>query len=206
MPSNLSSGSLLGYAQLASYWPATTPISATPNRRYPIVLGNQMGPNGMTWTINGEAYPNVTPMQVTFGDIVQLDLTTTTPGMMMLHPMHMHGHFVQLMGTAGGTTHPPIKDTVLIQRAGQPGSAWSVQFRADNPGRWLYHCHDLMHMMNGMMTLIDYTGDHDGDGIANVDDREPTRAMPVLTVPDMAVAFQPGGVGAIDVQWRATRA
>ncbi|MCA8963695.1 MAG: multicopper oxidase family protein [Planctomycetes bacterium] len=203
VPGNLSSGTLLGYAQLASYWPAATPITAAPDRQYPIVLGNQMaGPGQMAWTINGQIYPNITPLQVAFGDVVQLDITSTTPGMMMLHPMHMHGHFVQLMGTAGSTTHPPIKDTVLIQRAGQPGSSWSVQFRADNPGSWLYHCHDLMHMMGGMMTRVDYVGDHDGDGIADAQDMEATRDVPVLTVSSDAAAFAPGGTGALELQWQ----
>lgn len=202
VPPNLSTGTLLNYTQLASYWPAPTPITATPNRRYPIALGMQMGPGAMTWTINGQVYPNVTPMPVAFGDIVQFDITTSTPGMAMLHPMHLHGHFVRLMGTAGGSTHPPIKDTVLIQRAGVAGSSWSVQLTADNPGRWLYHCHDLMHMMGGMMTLLDYTGDHDGDGIADNVDMEATRDVPVLTVPDHEHAFMPGASGAIEVQWQ----
>lgn len=202
VPPNLSGGSLLGYAQLASYWPVATPITATPDRHYPVALGMQMGPGGMQWTINGEAYPVVTPMQVTEGDVVQFDLTTTTMGMNHFHPMHMHGVFVHLMGTAGGTTHPPIKDTVLVRPAGQPGSAWSVQWVADNPGRWLYHCHDMMHMMRGMMTLIDYVGDHDGDGIADADDMEPTRDVPVLTIADDAAAFAVGGAGALSVQWQ----
>lgn len=178
---------------------AATPITATSDRRYAVALGMQMG-MPMAFTINGQAWPNVTPMAMALGDVVQLDITSSTPGMMMLHPMHLHGHFVHLIGTAGGATHPPIKDTVLIQRAGQPGSAWSVQFRADNPGRWMYHCHDLMHMMNGMMTLIDYVGD--GDGIADAADMEPLRDVPVLTVPDHAAAFAPGGTGTIDLQWQ----
>jgi len=202
VPQNLSTGTLLNYNQLASFWPSNNPISTNPTRRIPIVLSNQMAPGGMSWRINGQAYPNVTPLQVSHGDIVQLDISSTTPGLMMLHPMHLHGHFVQLMGTAGGTSHPPVKDTVLIQRAGQPGSAWSVQFVADNPGRWLYHCHDLMHMMGGMMTLLDYTGDHDGDGIPDAADMEPTLASPVLTIPDSSLAFAPGGSGAIGAQWQ----
>jgi FtsP/CotA-like multicopper oxidase with cupredoxin domain len=202
VPINLSAGTLLTYNQLASFWPSANPISASPTRRFPVILSNQMAPGGMSWRINGQVYPNVTPLRVSHGDLVQLDISSTTPGMMMLHPMHLHGHFVQLMGTAGGTTHPPIKDTVLIQRAGQPGSAWSVQFLADNPGRWLYHCHDLMHMMGGMMTLVDYTGDQDGDGIPDAIDMEPTQAIPVITVPDSSLAFTPGGSGVIGAQWQ----
>jgi hypothetical protein len=200
VPPNLSSGTLLSYAQLASFWP-TTPITAVPNRTYTANLGMSMvGP--MTWTINGQAWPNVTPFLVSQGDIVQLTMTNTTAGMMHLHPMHLHGHTLRLMGTAGGTTNAPQKDIVLIYPTGQPGSTQTVQFTADNPGRWLFHCHDMMHMMNGMMTEFDYTGDADGDGLMDTMDMDPTRAFPVLTVSDMASAFQIGGSGTIDVEWQ----
>lgn len=202
VPPNLASGALADYANMASYWPAATPITTTPTQTVPMALGMTMGPSGMLWTINGEAFPNVTPWTVAFGDIVQVNLTNTTMGMNHLHPMHLHGHFVQLLGTAGGNTHPVRKDTVLMNRMGQPGSSWSVQFRADNPGRWLYHCHDLMHMMNGMMTLVDYTGDHDADGRSDIADMEPTRALPVLTIPDHDTAFTPGAMGHLGVQWQ----
>jgi len=202
VPSNLSSGTLLSYAMLASYWPAAQPITATPDRTYPVAVAQSFGPSGVQWTINGDAWPNVTPFQVATGEVVQFDLTTSTPGLNHYHPMHMHGHFVQIMGTAGGATHPPRKDTVLIAPSGQAGDAYSVQFVADNPGRWLYHCHEMMHMALGMMTTLDYVGDFDGDGRADNDDMEPTLAWPVLTVSDDEAAFQLGGSGTIDFQWQ----
>lgn len=201
VPPNLSTGSMLSLTQLAAYTPGT-PITATPNRVYTANLGMMMGPNGMVWTINGQTWPNVTPWPVTTGDVVQLTINNTTMGLAHLHPMHLHGHFFRVMGTAGGTTAPPQKDTILITRMGQPGSSVTVQFTADNPGRWLFHCHDMMHMASGMMTAFDYTGDDDGDGLANTADMDPTRAFPVLTVPDHAMAFMPGGSGTLNVQWR----
>ncbi|MDC9826498.1 multicopper oxidase domain-containing protein [Devosia sp. ZB163] len=30
----------------------------------------------------------------------------------------------------------------------------TVEFDADNPGRWLYHCQKLYHMMTGMMSEL----------------------------------------------------
>ena len=33
-----------------------------------------------------------------------------------------------------------------------------VAFDADNPGRWAFHCHNLYHMMTGMMTEFRYDG------------------------------------------------
>jgi FtsP/CotA-like multicopper oxidase with cupredoxin domain len=32
----------------------------------------------------------------------------------------------------------------------------SIEFDADNPGRWPLHCHHLYHMATGMMTFVDY--------------------------------------------------
>jgi FtsP/CotA-like multicopper oxidase with cupredoxin domain len=31
-----------------------------------------------------------------------------------------------------------------------------VDFAADNPGRWMVHCHNLYHAEAGMMTLLSY--------------------------------------------------
>ncbi|HIE68781.1 MAG TPA: multicopper oxidase family protein, partial [Planctomycetes bacterium] len=144
VPANLSSGALLNYGQLASYLPSA--ITATPDRTYPIALSVQPGPGGGQWMINGEQWPAITPTVVSYGETIQFNLTTSTPSPTHVHPMHMHGHFVRLMGTAGGTTHAPMMDTVLIRPSGQPGDAWSVQWLADNPGSWLYHCHEMQHM------------------------------------------------------------
>jgi FtsP/CotA-like multicopper oxidase with cupredoxin domain len=202
VPPNLSGGALLSYAQLASFWPANDPITASPDRTYPMALAVQSAPGGGIWTINNEAWPAITPSDVSYGDVVQLDFTTTTPSPNHVHPMHLHGHFVRLMGTAGGVTHPPLMDTVLIMPAGQPGDAWSCQWTADNPGLWLLHCHDMHHMMRGMMTLVSYDGDHDGDVIPDATDKEPTLSIPVTMISDDAQEFRIGGAGELDFQWQ----
>lgn len=200
VPANLASGVLLSYAQLASFAPSAT--TAAPDRLYTANLAMTGGPTGPIWTINGQAWPNVSFWPVTEGDVVQLTMTNLTMGMAHLHPMHLHGHSFRVLGTAGGSAYAPVKDTILIDRMGQPGSSRTVQFTADNPGRWLYHCHDLMHMMNGMMTAFEYTGDSDGDGLADNADYDPTIAHPVLTIRSDAASFAPGGAGGIDVQWQ----
>ena len=200
VPANLSSGALLNYGQLASYLP--TAITATPDRTYPIALSVQPGPGGGQWMINNEQWPAVTPILVDHGETIQFDITTTTTAPTHVHPMHMHGHFIRLMGTVGGTTHAPLMDTVLIMPSGQPGDAWSVQWVADNPGSWLYHCHEMHHMSLGMMALVDYIGDFDGDTIPDSDDNEPTIAGPVVMVSDQESQFQVGNSGAIDFRWQ----
>lgn len=196
VPNNLRTGQLLSYSQLAAFHPVE-PITPTPDRTLPSVLG--MDGNG-NHTINSEAWPFVTPMMVMSGERVQMDITTTHGS---YHPMHIHGHTFRLMGTAGGTTAPPLKDTILIRPRGSAWSSASVQFVADNPGRWMYHCHDSWHMTTGMIAMLGYGGDADGDGLANNADMDPTLPYPVLTVSDQAAAFRLGGTGSVDVQWRS---
>jgi len=201
VPTNLASGSLLNYSQLASYFPVQ-PITPTPNRTFTASLGMGMGPSGMIHTINGQTWPNVTPFQVAAGEQVQMSIVNN--GMMMMpeyHPMHVHGHFFRLMGTAGGTANPPKKDTVLIRPNGQPGSSATVQISMDNPGRWLLHCHNMEHMATGMMTAIEYLGDADGDGVLTRSDYEPMLPLPVVTISDQPSAFAPGASGTVRVQW-----
>ena len=47
-----------------------------------------------------------------------------------------------------------MRDTVLVP----PGRTVKVAFDADNPGRWMLHCHHLFHMVTGMMTQVVYDG------------------------------------------------
>jgi len=201
VPPNLASGSLLSYAQLAAFH-AVPPITPTPHRTFTASLGMSMAPSGMVHTINGQSWPNVTPFQVAPGDQVQM--TIVNNGMLMMpeyHPMHVHGHFYRLMGTAGGTANPPLKDTLLIRPNGQPGSSVQVQMTMNNPGRWVFHCHNMEHLETGMMTVIEYSGDADGDGVDSRVDYEPMVALPVVVIADQAAAFAPGGAGQVRVQW-----
>ncbi len=206
VPPNLATGSLLTYAQLAAYF-AVPPITPTPDRSFTASLGMAMGGGGMRHTINGQSWPNVTPFPVAPNDHVQLTIVNTgMPMMPEYHPMHVHGHFFRLLNTAGGTTRPPLKDTLLIRPAGQAGSSAVVQIVMDNPGRWLFHCHNMEHMASGMMTAIEYSGDSDSDGIANRADYEPMSATPIATVSDQASAFRLGATGQVVVQWTSGQA
>lgn len=67
------------------------------------------------------------------------------------HAMHTHGHHFRLLnadGTAGAW-----RDTVLVQ----PGETRQVLMVADNPGKWLLHCHMLGHAQAGMKTWFRVT-------------------------------------------------
>jgi len=69
--------------------------------------------------------------------------------------MHLHGHVFRLTEVDGKQlTRPLPKDTALVRAHG--GTA-TWHFTADSPqGRWLLHCHNEIHMMDGMKTEVVY--------------------------------------------------
>jgi FtsP/CotA-like multicopper oxidase with cupredoxin domain len=144
----------------ASYGnPASMPFDASSafDREFEVVLDNRPGFydglfNGL-WTINGEVFPD-TPMQmVREGDLVK---TTFVNRSFMDHPMHLHGHHVLVLSRNGEpmSGSPWWVDTLNVA----PGESYEVAFRADNPGIWMDHCHNLDHAAQGMTMHLGYEG------------------------------------------------
>jgi FtsP/CotA-like multicopper oxidase with cupredoxin domain len=127
---------------------AATPLMGrTTNPTHRIVLGGTMMP--YVWTIDGRTWTKHKPLNVTKGQRVVLEMTNRSG---MAHPMHLHGHHFQLVALNGKAIAGAMRDTVLVPIKGTV----TVAFDADNPGRWLLHCHNLLHMATGMMTELDY--------------------------------------------------
>ncbi|MFD1647898.1 multicopper oxidase family protein [Haloarchaeobius litoreus] len=116
-------------------------VSGGPDRTFDLTLSRGRG-QSYTWTIDGQAYPDADPLQIRPGEHVRIRMTNMSP---VVHPMHLHGHFFQV-GNA-------IKDTVIVP--GQRGQV-TIDFHADNPGRWLFHCHNLYHLDAGMARVVRY--------------------------------------------------
>jgi multicopper oxidase len=95
------------------------------------------------WGFNGRSYDPTHFEPVRAGERVQLDLVNTT---MMWHPVHLHGHTFALDETG------VRKDTAIVL----PGQTLRTRFDADNPGRWMVHCHNIYHAETGMMTQLGY--------------------------------------------------
>jgi FtsP/CotA-like multicopper oxidase with cupredoxin domain len=114
-----------------------------------ITLGGGMKP--YAWSMNGEYWPQVTPLMLGDGQRVEIDLLNRT---MMAHPMHLHGHAFQVIAIDGRPMRGAVRDTVLVPPMGRVRFA----FDADNPGRWAFHCHNLYHMVTGMLMEFRYQG------------------------------------------------
>jgi len=107
--------------------------------------GGMMSPY---WTINGRVYPDSDDLSVKLGDRVRIEYFNAS---MMAHPMHLHGHFFEVVGTGRVTGVRIKKDTLIIPPHMGRGA---VEFIADNPGVWFHHCHNLYHMEAGMANLV----------------------------------------------------
>ena len=141
-PPSLNSGKRLAYSDLR---PLNGPAVQASGRSIPMTLS--AGPNG-AWTINGQAYPNADPIHVRLGERIRFQFRNLS---MLRHPMHLHGHFFQLVDRSTGRVSGPIKDTVIVEPM---MGAVDVEWAADNPGRWLLHCHHAYHMEMGMVREV----------------------------------------------------
>ena len=120
------------------------PDVRAPSRSLDIHLTGNM--ERFMWSFDGvKMSDTMEPFAFTEGERVRVNLINDT---MMGHPIHIHGHFFELV--TGHGDHAPRKHTVMVQ----PGSKVTWDFTADAVGDWAFHCHMLYHMMAGMMRTV----------------------------------------------------
>lgn len=78
------------------------------------------------------------------GERVRITMTNTST---MWHPMHTHGHTFAIPDYGGLR-----RDTVNVL----PGTSLAIEFDADNPGEWMFHCHNAYHFEAGMTANMMY--------------------------------------------------
>ena len=98
------------------------------------------------WTWNSRAFPGIAPLVAQTGERVRIRIGNLT---MTNHPIHLHGHVFEVAGTDGGwvpktARWPEVTVDVAV------GQMRAIEFVADNPGDWAFHCHKAHHTMNAM--------------------------------------------------------
>ncbi len=114
------------------------PGTATPN---PIVMLDFN-----LFTFNSRVFPGTEPLVAKTGERVRVRFANLS---MDSHPIHFHGHRWWVTATDGG----PIPETAWWPETTVnviPGTTRNVEFIADNPGDWAFHCHKNHHTMNAM--------------------------------------------------------
>jgi len=102
---------------------------------------------GMVWALNGTAGMTDEPLfTAPRGRTVTVDLRNDTA---WPHAMHFHGHHFKVIERNGKPSGSDAwKDTVLVDSQ----ETAKIAFVADNPGKWMIHCHMLEHQAAGMTT------------------------------------------------------
>jgi FtsP/CotA-like multicopper oxidase with cupredoxin domain len=139
--------------------PAATTFGASSHydRHFRFDIGRKPGfldgNPGNQWTVNGGIYPDVPVFVVERGDLVRVSIANHTSS---IHPMHLHGHHVLVLSRNGIAVSgsPWWVDTLDVA----PGERYEVAFRADNPGLWMDHCHNLRHAAAGLTMHVAYAG------------------------------------------------
>ena len=111
------------------------------------------GRPGLQWAVNGQIYPRTPMFMVREGDLVKMQIVNRTGA---YHPMHLHGHHMLVLSRNGRpvTGSPWWVDTLNVG----PNESYDAAFRADNPGLWMDHCHNLRHAAKGLTMHVVYEG------------------------------------------------
>jgi CopA family copper-resistance protein len=119
------------------------PDTRLPTRALDIHLTGNM--ERFMWGFDGLRFSETTqPYSFEKNERVRVTLINDT---MMAHPIHLHGHFFELIHAPNG--YGPRKHTVIVL----PGGKVSWDFTAV-PGDWAFHCHMLYHMHAGMFQVF----------------------------------------------------
>jgi hypothetical protein len=98
------------------------------------------------WTFNARVFPGIDVLPVRLGDRVRIRIANLT---MTSHPIHLHGHHFAVSCTDGRwvpeTAQWPETTTDV-----PVGAIRAIEFVADAPGDWAFHCHKSHHTMNAM--------------------------------------------------------
>jgi CopA family copper-resistance protein len=142
---------VLTYADLKALVPG--PDRREPGRELEIHLTANM--ERYMWSFDGvKMSENPEPLAFRYKERVRVTLINDT---MMPHPIHLHGHFFELVN--GAEERQPRKHTVNVL----PGGKASFDLTADALGDWAFHCHMLLHMHAGMFRVVTV---RDGEGAA----------------------------------------
>ncbi len=105
---------------------------------------------GVTFFVNGETYPDVTPVPAQVGAVQVWDLVNQSE---MTHPFHLHGFFFQVVSRDGVLESDPTwEDTIELRGEERIRIAFQPD---DRPGMWMFHCHILEHVAGGMMGIVE---------------------------------------------------
>jgi len=112
----------------------------------------ELAGKGRLWAINGsvpdDVYNEPPLLNAATGSSHIIEMVNRTA---FEHPIHLHGHTFRVISRNGqAEPYRPFRDTVLLG----VDETIEIAFVADNPGKWMFHCHVLEHQGSGMMGVV----------------------------------------------------
>jgi FtsP/CotA-like multicopper oxidase with cupredoxin domain len=108
-----------------------------------VTIGDGLG----AWVINGQSWPDTERLTYHVHEPVSWRWINATGHH---HPMHLHGTYFQVTSTGDNTQdtpRPSDERNLVVTQALQPGSTMSMTWSPAKPGNWLFHCHNLLHVV-----------------------------------------------------------
>ena len=98
------------------------------------------------FALNGLSWPHTERFAYDLGDHVRWRVVNLST---QAHPMHMHGFYfdVERQGDGATDTAIPANDRLhVVTHLMAPGSTMSLTWKPERVGRWLFHCHTMVHV------------------------------------------------------------
>ncbi|MFI5245356.1 MAG: multicopper oxidase domain-containing protein [Gemmatimonadales bacterium] len=98
------------------------------------------------FAINGLSWPHTERLGYDVGDTIRWRVLNVSQH---AHPMHLHGFFfsVQARGTAlDDTLYTPAERRHAVTELMTAATTTSLEWVAERPGNWLFHCHSINHI------------------------------------------------------------
>ncbi|OON63385.1 copper oxidase [Massilia sp. KIM] len=140
------------------------------------------------WTFNSRVFPGIDPMVARLNEKVRIRVGNLT---MTNHPIHIHGHRFEVAGTDGGWV-PPSARWPEVTTDVAVGQMRAIEFVADNPGDWAFHCHKSHHTMNAM--------GHEVPNLIGVDHRGVAQKINKLVPGYMVMGDKGGSMGDMEME------
>ncbi len=112
----------------------------------------ELAGKGRLWAINGsvpdDVYNEPPLLKAATGSSHIIEMVNRTA---FEHPIHLHGHTFRVISRNGqDEPYRPFRDSVLLG----VDETIEIAFVADNPGKWMFHCHVLEHQGSGMIGVV----------------------------------------------------
>ncbi len=160
--------------------------SAVPDDRI-LVFGQWINVRGKTGgpvfryeldTINGRTWPHTERLSYAKDATVRWRIVNASGGG---HPLHLHGFFFTVDSRGDGIAdhvYPNATDrdrrvTELVE----PGSTFTMTWKADRPGNWLFHCHLSFHAVGHLPMEVLRAGKNTISAAAYVNEFVPHAGM-----------------------------